>query len=322
MSFTAAPYLSSLTHADNGSEAFWLRTSDDIRIRVALLRAQNARGTFLIFPGRTEYIEKYAIQAAFLCSVGFNVVTIDWRGQGLADRLLPDPAIGHVGSFSDYQRDIDAVLEWIGDLGLERPLYLLAHSMGGCIALRRLIQADDISAVIFSGPMWGIYFHPALKPFVDAITYIGTRFGLANSYAPSTSSKAYVLETAFKDNKLTTNADEWAVMQQHVTACPDLILGGPSWHWLRQARQEMAWLAHQPSPNIPCYCLLGDAEEIVSPHQIRDRMSSWRGGHLHVVAGGRHETLMEGRGRVAQLMTQALIQLNLMPEPLDQASQI
>jgi len=47
---------------------------------------QHVKGTVLLFPGRTEYIEKYGPAAADFLARGFATVVIDWRGQGLADR--------------------------------------------------------------------------------------------------------------------------------------------------------------------------------------------------------------------------------------------
>src|SRR6056300_1363588 len=107
-----APFLSDLLHADIDAAGVWLTCRDQVRIRVSLLRAEHARGTCIIFPGRTEYIEKYATVMQILQSHGLNVVTVDWRGQGLADRLLADRTVGHIGTFDDYQRDVDAVMEW------------------------------------------------------------------------------------------------------------------------------------------------------------------------------------------------------------------
>lgn len=311
MSYAPAPYLSQLNKADNGSVAYWLTTSDNVRVRVALLRANKARGTFVIFPGRTEYIEKYATLATLMQKIGFNVVTIDWRGQGLSERLLPDPSVGHVGEFSDYQNDIDAVMAWMDAIGLHKPLYLLAHSMGGCIGLRRLIEKSEFNGVVFSAPMWGIHFNPMLEPIVDGLTFLGNALGMSEKYAPSTGPEAYVLETSFADNKLTNDEFEWNILRQHVEACNDLTLGGPSWRWLRQARIEMSYLAKLPSPDLRCYCILGTNEEIVSPNAIKTRMASWPNGHLEIVFGGRHENLMERDDLVEGLFYEACSFLDL-----------
>ena len=302
-----APFLSDLLNADIDAAGVWLTCRDQVRIRVSLLRAEHARGTCIIFPGRTEYIEKYATVMQILQNHGLNVVTVDWRGQGLADRLLADRTVGHIGTFDDYQRDVDAVMEWVAETGLEQPLYLLAHSMGGCIGLRRLINhPTEFAGAIFSGPMWGIYFAPLLEPMVNSITWIGEKLGLGNTYAPSTSSAAYALETSFEDNKLTNDAALWDMMQSHLRAHPELIVGGPSWTWLRQARIEMAELAKLPSPPIPTYCFVGTDEEIVTKSDILSRMKTWDHGMLDMVNKGRHENLMEPRPAVEALIAKAL----------------
>ena len=48
--------------APPGGEAWWVPTTDGARVRVAAWPAAAggpARGTVLLFPGRTEYVEKY-----------------------------------------------------------------------------------------------------------------------------------------------------------------------------------------------------------------------------------------------------------------------
>ena len=106
---TAAPLFA---EADGpaGGVAYWLTTVDQIRIRVAVWGHDAAKGTVLLFPGRTEYVEKYGRAATDLLTRGYATVTVDWRGQGLADRLQPNAALGHVADFKDYQLDVDAVV--------------------------------------------------------------------------------------------------------------------------------------------------------------------------------------------------------------------
>ena len=72
-----------------GGVAQWLTTSDGVRVRVAVWGRDAPKGTVLLFPGRTEYVEKYGRAAGDLLARGFATVAIDWRGQGLADRLQP-----------------------------------------------------------------------------------------------------------------------------------------------------------------------------------------------------------------------------------------
>ena len=111
------------------------------------------RGTILLFPGRTEYIEKYAHTAAAFGAQGYATLAVDWRGQGLSDRLLADARVGHVGQMCDYQLDVAAMREVAQAQELPRPYFLVAHSMGGCIGLRSLHAGLAVNAAMFSAPM-------------------------------------------------------------------------------------------------------------------------------------------------------------------------
>ena len=104
-----APFHADLADGPPGGRAVWLRTADEVRIRAGLWRGGD-KGTVFLLPGRTEYIEKYGRAAGDLVARGWSVLTVDWRGQGLADRALADPMAGHVHDFAQYQRDLDAVL--------------------------------------------------------------------------------------------------------------------------------------------------------------------------------------------------------------------
>ncbi|MFN4172311.1 MAG: alpha/beta hydrolase, partial [Pseudorhodobacter sp.] len=161
-----APFHADLAEGPEGGHAVWLRAADGVRIRLGLWPA-GPKGRVLIFPGRTEYVEKYGPFASDLARAGYGAAAIDWRGQGLADRLAPDPMLGHVGRFSDYQRDMAAVLAHLEATDGEAPRFLLAHSMGGCIGLRALTDGRDggmaVRAAAFSAPMWGIHFSPGMR---------------------------------------------------------------------------------------------------------------------------------------------------------------
>ncbi len=55
-------------------------------------------------------IEKFFEVIGDLRARGFAVATIDWRGQGGSQRLLPDPRKGHIGDFSAYQLDLEVLM--------------------------------------------------------------------------------------------------------------------------------------------------------------------------------------------------------------------
>ena len=61
------------------------------------------KGTVIILPGRTEYIEKYNTVIQEFLDRNFSVLCIDWRGQGLSQRPHGRTDIGHVKNFFEYQ---------------------------------------------------------------------------------------------------------------------------------------------------------------------------------------------------------------------------
>ena len=92
----SAPFFSTIADGPEDGAAWWLNTEDGVRIRVGLWNRDAPSGTVLLFPGRTEYIEKYGRTARLLADRGLATLAIDWRGQGIADRLVEDPATGQL----------------------------------------------------------------------------------------------------------------------------------------------------------------------------------------------------------------------------------
>lgn len=288
----AAPFYADVAEAPGGEACVWLDTSDGVRVRAACWRG-GSKGTVLLFPGRTEYVEKYGPAAGEFARRGYAMATIDWRGQGIADRLLDEPAPGHVGRFTDYQRDVAALVAFLRAEALPEPWFLVGHSMGGCIGLRALHEGLAVRAVAFSAPMLGIRMHPALRPVAWALATLGPVVGLGDRLVPSTSPMTYVLEAPFEGNFLTRDRAMYEFMQRQLTLHPDLAIGGPTLTWLREALRETRALARMPSPALPCLTMLGRAERIVHVGAIHERMARWPGAVFDLVEEAEHELMME-----------------------------
>ncbi|MCC7320406.1 MAG: alpha/beta hydrolase [Rubellimicrobium sp.] len=275
-------------------EARWIRAADGIRLRTALWRPEGAaRGSVLIFPGRTEYVEKYAPPAAALLARGYAALAIDWRGQGLAGRLAGPAALGHVGRFADYQRDVAALVAQARAAGLPRPWHLLAHSMGGAIGLRALFSELEVRSAAFSAPMWGIVIPPRRRPLAWALSTAARIARMDARFAPGQTAASYVATAPFAGNALTRDPQMFGLMQQQLALHPELALGGASLGWLGAALWELRALAARPAPALPALTFLGSDETVVEPGPIRARMAHWPDGALVDFAGARHELLME-----------------------------
>lgn len=290
---TNAPLFTDLSAGPNDGAAWWTETTDNVRIRVAAWERNAARGTVLLFPGRTEYIEKYGPAAQDLADRGYATLAIDWRGQGLADRFLPDRLVGHVGHFSEYQTDVAAMVRVARRLDLPKPWFLLGHSMGGCIGLRSLMEDLPVAAAAFTGPMWGIRIAAHMRPLAWALGWLMPRIGRGGALPPGTKSRPYVQTDPFHDNMLTRDLTMFRMMREQLEAQPDLSLGGPSFAWVHAALVECRDMAQMASPAMPTRTFLGTNERIVDIPRIHDRMDRWTNGTLELVEGGEHEVLMD-----------------------------
>lgn len=300
-----APYFAGIAEGPADGQAHWLACDDGLRIRVGHWGRDAPRGTVLLFPGRTEYVEKYGPAAADLRARGYATLAVDWRGQGLADRLLPDPTVGHVGRFPDYQRDVAAALAHARAIGLPEPFFLIGHSMGGAIGLRALMEGLPVRAAVFTGPMWGIRIAPMLRPVAWSLSTLSRPLRFGARFVPGHSALSYVATAPFAGNTLTSDPGMFDFMRRQLAAQPELALGGASLGWLNAALKEMRLLAARPAPPVPALTFLGADEAIVDAPAVHRRMASWPGGALVVIPGARHEVMMETPAIRAQVFDRA-----------------
>ena len=164
-----------------------LAAADGLNLRVSHLPGPGR--TVLILGGRTEFVEKYAETFIDLQRRGFAVVTHDWRGQGLSGRLLANPHKGHVGAYEDYIADLDTVIDARIPADQHGHIIVLAHSMGGHVALRYLHDRPGlIERAVLSAPMVDIFDHFAARLFATGLARAAIALGLSD--ATRTSSRA------------------------------------------------------------------------------------------------------------------------------------
>jgi lysophospholipase len=284
-------------------EALELEASDGIRLRGGLWRAggANPRGLVLLLSGRTEFLEKSTLPAAQLVARGFAVASIDWRGQGRSQRLADPTLKGHVGSFTDYHRDLAALVAHPSVASIAGPRLMLAHSMGGTIglgAMARGVIAPD--AAIFSAPMLGIEMHVLWRLVSSATLFIARRLGKMEAWPPfGPVAQPYVF-TGFEGNVLTGDRVVFEWMAAALRREPALQLAMPTLGWMDAALDETAWLVRQGPLDCLALCLLGSQEVVVDPEKIRTGVRRL-GAELIEIEDARHEVLIEAepmRGQV------------------------
>ena len=174
---------------------------------------------------------------------GFSVVVIDWRGQGLSDRHPANAMLGHIEDFRDYQRDVAALLDARGAARPARAALLVAHSMGGCIGLRTLLERADFCGAIFSAPMWHLQMRAATRELTGKMTRLANIVGLGMRLMPGTRAQPTAIAVGFAGNAADLRPGRSSPgASDQITTHPELSLGGPSMQWTYAALEEMARL--------------------------------------------------------------------------------
>ncbi len=282
-------------------QADFLDRPDGARLRLAHWPPAAApRATILILHGRTEFNEKYEETAGDLVARGFDVWSFDWRGQGLSSRLLDDRQKGHVDDYDVLVEDLRAVIDHVrrieGAGGGQRPLVLLAHSMGGLVATRYLVTgATDAAAAILSAPLLGIGPGPFPTWLVKVLARLAVWFGQGDGFAVTQRPWRPGVDS-FEKNVVTTDRDRHAVHQAWFRDTPELVLGGVTWGWLDETIRTCETLfAPGAADRVAVPVLFGKAaDDVVVSRSAIGRMAGLvPGARIETYARARHELLME-----------------------------
>jgi lysophospholipase len=277
-----------------GAEEHWLEGRGGVKVRAMTAPSTAAgppRGSVIVAPGRTEFIEKYFEVIRELQARGFAVFCIDWRGQGLSGREVKNGQKGHLANFDDPVNDLATALKLLADR-LPRPHIVLAHSMGGAITLRALqtrrLEAD---AAAFSAPMWGVAgLNNTAKGYVRFMTSLGA----GGQFAPRVQ-KRWVREV-FKNNTVTNDAARHERCQCLITEEPRLALAGPTLGWAAAAADVTeGFLQKEALSHVRIPILVASAgEELLVDNASHTAVVAQLPNATHMtVPGAKHEILME-----------------------------
>lgn len=266
-----------------------------------------ARGSVLLLGGQAEFLEKYARVAAHLQGAGLCVGSFDWRGQGGSTRLLRASSRGaprgHVTDFGAYLEDLHAYLAGSGH-ALPAPRYLLAHSMGGHVALRWLADRPQaVCAGVLTSPMLGMYTGGWPQAAARVGARLARRLGLGGLPVPGAGDLARRRQK-FAGNPYTADPALHAWVREVQREHPELCVQGVTLGWLAAAYDSLSAL-HAPGVaqriTTPLTLLLAGDERVADTPAARAFAARLPAARLREIPGARHELLMEGPAVQAQL---------------------
>jgi len=273
-----------------------LKTADGVNLRFARWHPPPGRkGTVCLFQGRAEFIEKYFETVRELRSRGFAVATLDWRGQGLSERALSDPRKGHVDDFADYERDLEVFMNEVVLPDCPPPHFAIAHSMAGCVMLNLARKGSRwFDRVVLSAPMIelaGVRNSSLFKTTARLMRYAG----MGTRYVPG-GDATVIASGPYIGNRLTSDPVRHARTKAILEANPELGLGSPTVSWIDSAYRATSSFTDINFTNkirLPLMLIAAGRDEIVSTSAIEDFAVRLRAGSHLIVAGSRHELMLE-----------------------------
>jgi lysophospholipase len=279
-----------------GAVVATIKTPDGVTLRCARFSPPPGRkGTVVVFPGRTEFIEKYFEVVRDLRARGFAAAILDWRGQGLSDRPLADARKSHVRDFSDYITDLETFMNEIVLPDCPPPYFALGHSMGATVLIHSAARGHRwFDRTVLCAPMIGL--PPAnrmrfMRPLARACRLVG----MGSRYVPGGTPAVECL-APFVGNKVTSDPVRHARTAAVVEAEPALGLGSPTIGWADAAFRAMAPFdkpAYPAKIRHPILIAAAGRDLLVSTPAIEEFAIRLRAGAHLVVSGARHEILME-----------------------------
>jgi lysophospholipase len=272
-------------------------TEDGVRLRAVRWGATAAapRGTVCLLQGRAEFVEKYFEVVTELRQRGFAVVAFDWRGQGRSGRQVGDAHKGHVRSFSDYSRDLEAIRAHVLEPFMPKPYFGLAHSMGGLVALLEAragrLPFDRLVATAPMVELWLVRW-PRLAARLSFVLWL---LRLGHLYVPGGGPKS-ITTKPFAGNRLTTDPVRYARNAATATALGAGAVGDPTIGWLNAAFRAMRALADPRfalEVRVPTLVVAAGADPVCATPAIERFASRLKAGHAIVLPGAKHEILME-----------------------------
>ena len=274
-----------------------LKTPDGRSLRFARFAPpRGRRGTVCVFPGRTEFIEKYFETVRDLRSRGFAVAILDWRGQGLSERTLPDPLKAHVSDFAEYDTDLATFMHEVVLPDCPPPLFALAHSMGGAVLIRAASQGHRwFDRMVLSAPMIAITGYRLLGVAKASIALLSA-FGFSRSYIPGGGDGTVNQTTPFLGNRLTSDPVRYARNAAVIEEEPALGVGAPTVGWSHAAFKAMdafSEVGYAGRIRQPIMIIAAGSDTVVSTGATEEFAVRLRAGSHLVLAGAKHELLME-----------------------------
>ena len=251
-----------------------LTGQDGVRLYVRKHEVNNACAEVVLVHGFGEHSGRYGPITAHLVERSYSVTAYDQRGHGQSEGLP-----GHIERFSDYQDDLRSVVAAVRARSGSRRIFIIAHSMGGLVALRFLEHDQDaIAGAVLSAPLLGVAVKvPTHRVMIARVgARLAPRLRLDNEIDPAVLSRDPAVGDAYASDPLVHH------------------LVSPRWFAEAQLTMEVATLS-APEIRIPLLVMHGTDDRLASVDattRVFERLGS-TDKQLEIYKGFYHELFNE-----------------------------
>ncbi len=276
----------------------WLRNSvtqgthrsfDGTRLNYYKTTPEKPKATVVIVHGMAEFFPKYREYMWYLYQWGFEVFFLEQRGFGHSEGKCPEHDVIYIDSYDTYVEDLHGFIkEKVIPVSGGRPLFMIAHSMGGCIGTLYLEQhPKTFNAAILSSPMLkmkGVDFPPAV---VELISLYANITGQKKKLAPN--QKHFNPNPEFVGSSTQSRA-RFDYQLQFRRDDPDYQMTGASFGWamasLRATKKLMENASHI---HIPITLMAAGDDHLVETSAFRTFKARVPQLNIHEYEYARHE---------------------------------
>lgn len=238
--------------------------------------------------GRSEYIEKYPHLPSHLeLDDKTGLLTWDHRGQGSSSGSR-----SHIDDYQQFVKDLEFVVQKFCE---EKPYMMIAHSMGGLIALRALLAGvANPTRLVMCAPLLKLPPKPVPHAISRPLSQALSRLGLGKT---STRAGTSDREIPFAGNRYTACIDTFQRLIENQPHCP-----GTSFGWVNASFDAIDFVFAEDNLKklkTPVLLLCGSREEVVDPQgvsawtQLATKMHPNLDIRYKKIVGARHELFSE-----------------------------
>lgn len=290
------------------------RTLSGLKIRYGLPRSRKTYSAVaVIIGGLGDFGEQYFELAHDLLQHDIKPVIIDLPGQGGSGRYLDNPHKRHSAGFDELLKDLNILIDEIAhstaidaeDNHKRLPILLIAHSMGGHLALRYLSEYGKtsrgesvVTAALLSAPMIEIRIISQL-PKILAVPFVKLLGLMPTAYVPGGQDWSENYRDRRTLRGIFSSDEDRAKLQRAFFSHPDhshLAIGSPTNKWLGDAVASCSVLrrnGYLERIETPVLIGLAGDDKLVSNLAIMAAASRLKHCELLQLEGAQHEILME-----------------------------